>query len=175
MYRRYPWKALLEKYFQEQHSVLVIVIDYLNRQKKRMCIGYSATVNIHTQLDAYQLQNIDSMINEYFSIFDLKSAYHKIGIKDSDKPFTAFEANNKLYQFTHILFGVSNGVASFQSSWQNVWRTTIGRCLSIHWQHNNFSENKAGTWIICFKISRNDYKKKTDLEWIKICIFFIMH
>ena len=81
-----------------------------------MCIGYSATVNIHTQLDAYQLQNIDSMINEYFSIFDLKSAYHKIGIKDSDKPFTAFEANNKLYQFTHILFGVSNGVASFQSS-----------------------------------------------------------
>ena len=112
-------EGIIEESKSPWRAQIVIVKDDLNRHKKRMCIDYSATVNIHTQLDAYPLPNIESMINklaeyEYFSTFDLKSAYHQIGIKDSDKPFTAFEANNKLYQFTRIPFGVTNGVASFQ-------------------------------------------------------------
>ncbi|XP_042232861.1 uncharacterized protein LOC121873374 [Homarus americanus] len=37
-----------------------------------------------------------------FSTFDLKSAYHQLRISESDKPFTAFEANGRLYQFTHL-------------------------------------------------------------------------
>ena len=35
-------------------------------------------------------------------------------IRESDKPYTAFEANGNLYQFTRIPFGVTNGVAVFQ-------------------------------------------------------------
>ena len=31
-----------------------------------------------------------------------------------DKPYTAFEANGKLYEFYRIPFGVTNGVACFQ-------------------------------------------------------------
>ena len=46
-------------------------------------------------------------------MMDLKSAYHQILIKE-DKPYMAFEANGKLYQFCRILFGVPNGVACFQ-------------------------------------------------------------
>lgn len=44
----------------------------------------------------------------------MKSAYHQIPIQESDKPFTAFEANGKLYEFNRIPFGVTNGVAVFQ-------------------------------------------------------------
>ncbi|XP_065679006.1 uncharacterized protein LOC136093720 [Hydra vulgaris] len=61
------------------------------------------------------------MINELakykvFSTFDLKSAYHQIPIKNSDKKYTAFEANGKLFQFFRIPFGVTNGVSMFQRS-----------------------------------------------------------
>ena len=49
-----------------------------------------------------------------YGSLDLKSAYHQIPIKEEDKPYMAFEANGKLYQFCRIPFGVTNGVACFQ-------------------------------------------------------------
>ena len=49
-----------------------------------------------------------------FSTIDLKSAYHQVPIREHEKKYTAFEANKCLYQFCHIPFGVTNGVAAFQ-------------------------------------------------------------
>ena len=59
------------------------------------------------------------MINELskyhvFSTFDLSRAYHQVKIAESDYKNTAFEANDKLYEFTRIPFSVKNGVAAFQ-------------------------------------------------------------
>ncbi|XP_046855910.1 uncharacterized protein LOC124449011 [Xenia sp. Carnegie-2017] len=51
-----------------------------------------------------------------FSTVDLKSAYHQVPIKNKERKYTAFEANNRLYQFRKILFGVTNGAAAFQRS-----------------------------------------------------------
>ena len=82
-------------------------------------MDYSETVNKFTSLDAYPLPRLDDTINriaqyQIFSTVDLKSAYHQISNKDSDKPYTAFEANGSLYQFKRIHFGVTNGVVCFQ-------------------------------------------------------------
>lgn len=41
-----------------------------------------------------------------FLTFNLKNAYHQIKLKESDKKFTAFEANGRLYQFCRVSFGV---------------------------------------------------------------------
>jgi len=49
-----------------------------------------------------------------FSTYDLKSAYHQVPLRVSDKKYTAFEANGRLYQFCRLPFGVTNGVAVFQ-------------------------------------------------------------
>ena len=87
-----PWRAQV-----------VVVKDELNRHKKRLCVDYSQTINIYTELDAYPLPRIDEMVNELakysvFSTFDLRSAYHQIKIIESERKYTAFEANGKLYE-----------------------------------------------------------------------------
>ena len=103
-----PWRAQV-----------LVVKDPTERHRRRLCVDYSQTINLYTQLDAYPLPRIDDIVNSLasynvFSTFDLKSAYHQIRIKESDKKFTAFEANGNLFHFTRIPFGVKNGVSVFQ-------------------------------------------------------------
>ena len=50
---------------------------------RRMCIDYSRTTKLFTELDAYPLPNIKFIVNEVakwkrISTLDLKSAYHQI-------------------------------------------------------------------------------------------------
>ena len=80
---------------------------------------------MYTLLDAYPLPRLDKMAESiskyrYYSTFDLKSAYHQIPIKESDKEYTAFEACGNLYHFKRIPFGVTNGVAAFQRTIDNI-------------------------------------------------------
>lgn len=101
-----PWRA----------QAFVVKGDH---HKPRMVIDYSQTINKFTMLDAYPLPRIEELISkvskyEAFSTIDLKSAYHQVPIMESEKHFTAFEADGKLYQFLRVPFGVTNGVASFQ-------------------------------------------------------------
>ena len=103
---RSPWRAQ-------------VLVAHPPGHKRRMCVDYSQTVNKFTQLDAYPQKGVDDLVqkvSEYalFSTFDLTSAYHQVPIREEEKSFTAFEAAGKLYQFTRIPFGVTNGVACFQ-------------------------------------------------------------
>ena len=45
---------------------------------------------------------------------DLKSAYYQLPLCPEDRSYTAFEACAKLYQYTRLPFGVTNGVSYFQ-------------------------------------------------------------
>lgn len=96
-----------------------VLVTSNERHKRRMVIDYSQTINRYTQLDAYPLPRIDQLVEKVasysiFSTLDLKSAYHQIPLRDEEKPYTAFEACGRLYQFRRIPFGVTNGVACFQ-------------------------------------------------------------
>ena len=100
-----PWRA----------QVLIVMNE---RQCKRLVVNCSITIYRFTRLDAYPLPRMDNLAQEIarykiYCSLDLKSAYHQIPIKE-DKPYTAFEANGKLYQFCRIPFGVTNGVACLQ-------------------------------------------------------------
>ena len=90
-----------------------------------MVIDYSQTIDRFTQLDAYPLPNINDMVQKIaqysvFSTIDLRSAYHQIPLKEEDKPYTTFEALGGLYQFNRMPFGITNGVAGFQRSIDDV-------------------------------------------------------
>lgn len=98
-----------------------VLVTSNERHRKRMVVDYSRTINKYCELDGYPFPNIDEMVNKvaqytFYSTYDLKSAYHQVPIRESDRPFTAFEAAGRLYQFTCIPYGVSNGVAAFQRS-----------------------------------------------------------
>ena len=90
-----------------------------DRHKKRLVVDYSRTINRYTPLDAYPLPKIENIVNEVakgviYSSIDLKSAYHQVPLSPTDRPFTAFEADGRLFQFRRLPFGVTNGVAAFQ-------------------------------------------------------------
>lgn len=109
-----PWRA----------QVLVVANE---RQRKRLVVDYSQTINRYTPLDAYPLPKMHDLaekLSHYkiFSSLDLKSAYHQVPISNEDKQYTAFEANGKLYQFCRVPFGVTNGVACFQRTIDNIIR-----------------------------------------------------
>ena len=101
-----PWRAQVVVTKEENH-------------RKRLVIDYSQTINMYTQLDAFPLPRIDDFVNniasyKVFSSIDLKSAYHQVTLDESDKIYTAFEADGALYQFTRMPSGVTNGVSCFQ-------------------------------------------------------------
>lgn len=114
-------RLLKEGIIEPSHSswrAQAFVIKGENR-KPRMVIDYSQTVNKFTMLDAYPLPKIEELISriskyKIFSRIDLKNAYHQVPIINSERHFTAFEADGKLYQFRRVPFGVTNGVACFQ-------------------------------------------------------------
>ena len=86
-------------------------------QRKRLTVDYNRTINSFTRLDAYpRMDDLAQEIAKHkiYSSLDLKSAYYQIPIQKEDKPYRAFKANGKLYQFCRIPFGVTNGVACFQ-------------------------------------------------------------
>ena len=92
----------------------------LNGPERRTCIDYSQIINLFKELDACPLPKIGTitLINDLdkytvFFTFNLRSVYHQVLIAENDRICTAFEGGGKLWEFTMIPFGVTNGVPSF--------------------------------------------------------------
>ena len=102
----WPWRAQ-------------VLVTKNERHKKRMVIDYSQTINRYTFKDAYPLPRIGEQINalaqcKVFSTLDLKSAHYQIPIAEEDRPYTAFEADGRLYHYCRLPFGLTNEVSAFQ-------------------------------------------------------------
>ena len=101
-----PWRAQL-------------IVERSANHKDRMVVDYSETINRFTLLDAYPLPLMDEVSSELaryliLSGFDCKSAFHLVSLPVEDRPYTAFQAGNQLYQFTRVPFGLRNSSAVFQ-------------------------------------------------------------
>ena len=61
---------------------------------------------------------------KYFSILDLRSGYHYIGLSEQSKPLTAFTTHSGKFQLNVLPFGIGIGVQTFSF----VINKTIGHC-----------------------------------------------
>ena len=87
-----------------------VVVKYPETGKRWLCIDYSQTINLFTELDAYPIPRIEDIVNNLAGYqFYATSAHHQVPIKEGDVHFTAFEAAGTLYEFVLMPFGVKNG------------------------------------------------------------------
>jgi len=85
----------------------------------RMCVDYRQ-LNKITKKDAYALPRIEEILdslagNKYFTVLDMKSGYHQVGIEEAHKPRTAFTVGPLgFFEYTRMPFGLANSPATYQ-------------------------------------------------------------
>ena len=146
-----------------------VVITKGENHKKQMVIDYSGTINMFTLLDAFPLSHINDQINaiaqyRVFSTIYLRSAYHQIPLRRSERHYTAFEASNGLYQFTHVPFGVTNGVACFQREMTNFIHKENLAGFSLIWTILPYVERIKTSMIAIWSVSLKLQMDKYDLQ-----------
>lgn len=82
-------------------------------------------LNRLTKKDSFPLPLIEDIFADlrgscFFSSLDLSNGYWQIELDDASKEKTAFVANNNLYEFNVLPYGVCNGPSTFQRTMQNI-------------------------------------------------------
>ena len=102
------------------HEVqLRMVIDY-RQLNKRIITPRVPDRNgkIGKVISNYPIPTIESLLArlescKYFSILDLRSGYHHIGLSEQSKPLTAFTMHSGKFQWNVLPFGIGIGVQTF--------------------------------------------------------------
>ncbi|KAG5877859.1 hypothetical protein JTB14_036435 [Gonioctena quinquepunctata] len=84
----------------------------------RMCVDYRR-LNSVTVPDRYPLPRMDDLMHAatrtaFMSTLDLKSGYHQVSIRESDRDKTAFITPFGIFRFNRMAFGLRNAPATFQ-------------------------------------------------------------
>jgi len=101
----------------------------------RMCIDYRK-LNARTKKDAYPIPLIDDCLNvcksaNWFTLVDVKEAFHHIPLDPRSRMFTAFVTDRGLFEFTRMPFGLSNAPATFQRYIDMVLRDYRLYCIAF--------------------------------------------
>ncbi|GKV15219.1 hypothetical protein SLEP1_g26021 [Rubroshorea leprosula] len=104
--------------------------------KWRMCIDYTI-LNDACPKDCYPMPNIDNLVeaaseNERLSLLDAYSGYHQVLMAPEDEEKTSFYADDEIYCYVMMPFGLKNAGATYQKMVTIVFRAQIGRNLEVY-------------------------------------------
>ena len=109
---------------------LRMVIDY-RQLNKRINTSRAPDRNgkVGKVMSNYPIPTIESLLArlegcKYFSILDLRSGYHHIGLSEQSKPLTTFTTHSGKFQWNVLPFGIGIGVQTFSV----VINKAIGHC-----------------------------------------------
>ncbi|GJP72611.1 hypothetical protein CLOP_g3341 [Closterium sp. NIES-67] len=102
----------------------------------RMCTDYRA-LNRVTIKSRYPIPRTDELIDNlrgarYFSKINLRGGYHQIRVFADDCHKTAFRTRYGSYEYTVMLFGLTNAPSTFQLTMNGVFRDLLDKCMIIY-------------------------------------------
>jgi hypothetical protein len=100
-----------------------------------MCVDYRS-LNEVTIKNKYPLPRIDDLFDQLrgacvFSKIDLCSGYHQLKIRASDIPKTAFTTRYGLYEYTVMLFGLTNAPGYFMYMMNKVFMEYLDKFVVV--------------------------------------------
>jgi hypothetical protein len=101
----------------------------------RICIDYHQ-LNKATIKNQYSLSSIDALFDQMkgkkvFSKINLGLGYHQLQIKEDDVPKTAFKMRFGHYEFTVLLFGLTNTLGVFMSLMNEVFCEYLDKFVQV--------------------------------------------
>ena len=94
-------------------------------------------INEYLIKDNFPLPYIRDLLDDmkgcrYFSHMDLLSGYWQIGLKEEDRPKTAFSTRRGLFEFKVMPFGVATAPAAFQRLIQSILHPVLGKGVCVY-------------------------------------------
>jgi hypothetical protein len=122
---------------------------------QRLCVDYFALNEVIVK-NKYPLPRIDDLFDQLygacvFSKINLRSGYHQLKIQECDIPKTAFMSRYGLYEYTVMLFGLTNAPAYFMYPMNKVFVEYLDKfvwCSSmIYWSTQEVKKSMKSIFV----------------------------
>ncbi|GKV44647.1 hypothetical protein SLEP1_g51809 [Rubroshorea leprosula] len=143
--------------------------------KWRMCIDYT-NLNQACPKDCYSMLNIDKLVeaasgNKRLSLLDAYSGYHQVSMALEDEGQTSFYADDEIYCYVMMPFGLKNVGATYQKMLTIVFRAQIGRNLEVYVDDIMVNSLKAKDHLVDLDETFNNLRKNRMRLNPTKCIF----
>ncbi len=117
-----PWGALV-LFVKKKDGTLRLCIDYIK-------------LNVVTVKNKYLFPRINNLFDRLrgmnvFSRIDLRSGYFKIRVKEKDIPKIAFRTRYEHYEYTIMLFNVTNAPAIFMEAMNRIFKPFLDQFIEV--------------------------------------------